>query len=302
MENSTIIGSVIIPTYNGAEKLPFILNSLLQQIVDGFEVIIVVDGSTDNTLDILNNYNNSIPNFNVIVQKNQGRAVVRNTGAKAAKSDLLLFFDDDVILDPNCLEEHFKHHQKFPNSILTGGLRDSVSDGKSDFLYFRKYLGEKWTVDLIKNSGKQMTEANYFVMAANLSVSKEVFFKLGGFDENLTDAEDLDFGVKAWLSNVPMYFSNNASGIHFDHPTTKQYLKRLQQYRLAKESLIRLKPQIYSKDKALTPSPSGIKKVFFSTFRNDWWVESIDNGTWKWMPIKLRYKLYDYIITANSIY
>ena len=90
--------TVIISTYNGAKKLPVILDSLTKQSYKDFELLIVVDGSIDETMDVLQEWTNRFYDFKIIYQQNKGRAAVRNTGVKNAKGELLLFFDDDLKL------------------------------------------------------------------------------------------------------------------------------------------------------------------------------------------------------------
>ena len=86
--------SVIIPNYNDAETLPLCLEAVLSSECSNFEVIVVDDKSTDNSVEIINKYNVRLLMHN----ENQGQAAARNTGAKQAKGEILLFTDGDVCL------------------------------------------------------------------------------------------------------------------------------------------------------------------------------------------------------------
>src|SRR6187397_1060160 len=88
--------SVIIPTYNGAHKVVNVLRALEQQTHLPDEVVVVIDGSTDNTAELLRTNTFKLPSLRIIEQPNGGRAQVRNRGAKEASQDLLIFFDDDM--------------------------------------------------------------------------------------------------------------------------------------------------------------------------------------------------------------
>jgi glycosyltransferase involved in cell wall biosynthesis len=135
--------SVIISTYNGAKKLPVILNSLLNQTHKDFELLIVVDGSTDETMDILKDWENRFSAFKIVYQENKGRAAVRNTGVKNSKNELLLFFDDDLEVDENCIQHHVEYQTETNfKTIFVGEIIDApieTGDNK-EFVTYKKYV------------------------------------------------------------------------------------------------------------------------------------------------------------------
>ena len=83
--------SVIIPTYNGKQRIGNVLESLVKQTYHDFEILILIDGSTDGTGEYLqqNNFGSELAIYS---QENKGRAAIRNKGAKKASGHLLLFF------------------------------------------------------------------------------------------------------------------------------------------------------------------------------------------------------------------
>jgi len=88
--------SIIIPVYNGAEHIGQCLNSvLLQRNVDNFQIIVVNDGSTDNTMSIVQKYSLQYPNITLINQKNAGVSAARNAGIQQSKGDYITFIDAD---------------------------------------------------------------------------------------------------------------------------------------------------------------------------------------------------------------
>ena len=93
--------SIIIPTYNDAPFLARCLDSVFAQTINDFEVIVVNDGSTDNTLDILQSYHDRIT---VIDQANQGRNPARTRGFKESQGDFLIFLDSDIKMRSDMLE------------------------------------------------------------------------------------------------------------------------------------------------------------------------------------------------------
>ena len=96
--------SVIIPVYNAADTLPRCLNSVFAQTLAPYEIIAINDGSTDNSLTLLNTYANQHPQLHIISQTNQGVSSTRNTGIEVATGDWLLFLDADDYLAPMTLE------------------------------------------------------------------------------------------------------------------------------------------------------------------------------------------------------
>lgn len=295
--------SVIIPTYNGAHKISFLIKALEHQTFKEFEVLVVVDGSTDNTLEVLNSIKPIFSSFKVISQENKGRAAVRNTGVKNASGDLLIFFDDDMLPVENCIEAHVAHHEKYPNSILTGGLIEEVNGQSPEILKFKSFLSGKWNRELRTNNEGELSKTSIFVAAANLSLAKNVFNQLGGFDERLSDAEDFDLAVRAHIENIPLFFNKQVFAWHNDIITCASYIKRTRQYAEAHKRLVKLKPWMADKE-YIKPAeqPVGWRKKVFRFFASPFWINAVDKEKLKFLPKKLRFKIYDVIITANGIY
>ncbi len=104
MENAPLF-SVIIPTYNRAEFITRTVNSVLSQTYKSFEIIIVDDGSTDNTENILEPLLKQHSNISYLKKNNQERGAARNFGTYHAKGDYVTFLDSDDILYPQHLQE-----------------------------------------------------------------------------------------------------------------------------------------------------------------------------------------------------
>lgn len=121
--------SLIIPTFNKAERLKMTLLSITQlRLIEECEVIVVNDGSTDNTLSVLNETINSYfikgINFKVITTENMGRSHARNIGVQNSSGDLLIFFDDDLILDHEFVLYHMLRHEGKDNLVVHGRIFD----------------------------------------------------------------------------------------------------------------------------------------------------------------------------------
>jgi glycosyltransferase involved in cell wall biosynthesis len=294
--------SVIVPTYNGANKLPFILDALSKQTYKQFEIIIAIDGSVDNSLEVAKSYSTNFSCFSIVQQANKGRASIRNFGAQNSNGSLLVFFDDDMCPSPSCLQEHIAHHEEFLGSILTGAQMDIDEKGRKDVQQFKATLSRKWFEPLKKYLGKPLPKENLFLTAANFSVSKELFNLLSGFDEQLSDAEDFDLAARAYEAGIPLYFNYNAFAWHDDAITAVSYIKRQRQYAIAFKELRQLKPWLKTKGYInLSTSSIGLKRIVFLFFTFRIWINAIDKQSLNFLPKTIRYKLYDWIITANGV-
>lgn len=173
--------SVIIPAFNCAKTIGLLLDSLQKQTYKDFEIIVVNDGSQDETPFILQRYKAKLKNLVVIHQKNHGPAHARNTGVYAARGEILHFIDSDCIAPENLLIEHLKHHVKNKNLIVQGQLVRLTSLTE---------IGKKF------NPLRDFSQA--FFDTANVSVRRSHVLSVGGFDHrNFRKGwEDHDLGYR----------------------------------------------------------------------------------------------------------
>jgi len=113
--------SIIIPAYNVSGYLEKCLDSILVQTFTEFEVILIDDGSTDDTADICDRYAQNDNRITVIHKKNEGVSVARNTGIECAKGEYFLFFDGDDFVEPYTCEELYNLiKEKQADTVLYG--------------------------------------------------------------------------------------------------------------------------------------------------------------------------------------
>ena len=105
--SNTPLISVVIPVYNVEKTIRACIESVLNQTFDLFEVIFVDDGSSDRSVDIIQEFTDS--RMRVITQENRGLAGARNTGIRASKAPFVALLDSDDLWHPEKLERHFKH-------------------------------------------------------------------------------------------------------------------------------------------------------------------------------------------------
>ena len=126
--------SVIIPSYNSAPFLPQALDSLLSQTTGDFEVVVVNDGSTDDTQQILDAYMKKDPRVRCLSQENAGVSAARNNGLAAAKGDYITFLDADDTYAPDTLQAFSDATEQSGADLLLGRLQ-MVEDGKPTFFH-----------------------------------------------------------------------------------------------------------------------------------------------------------------------
>lgn len=167
MNNQKLV-SIIIPCYNAEKTLEKTLESIFNQTYRNYEIIAVNDGSTDETLNILNNYKNKIT---IINQENKGASAARNCGFKESKGQYLLFCDADVILKPTIIEKMVKTLMEHPIA---------------SYCYCNFRFG--WhTFKLFPFDEEKLKKENYISMMS--LIRREHFL---GFDESLKRFQDWD--------------------------------------------------------------------------------------------------------------
>ncbi len=288
MSQSSPTISVIIPTYNGAHRICNTLDAIFSQSVLPDEIIVVIDGSTDATEQVVEKYTQKFNNLKIVKQPNMGRAVVRNTGVKKASGKIIIFYDDDTRPQISSVQKHLEIQSK--NECLCGGLAiEDPSLCKTDIQKYKLHLSLKWTS---KYEGlNKLNSKNLFLTAANFSISKGLFQNLSGFNESLTDAEDYDLGRRALEQGYNVFFDKKNISWHDDFITCRSYIKRRREYELATARLNESKP------------PKWYKAFFYSFFSNRLWVYAIDQDRFvKILPKRLRFFLYTLVIWGMSRY
>lgn len=129
IDNKNILFSIIIPTYNRADMISNSINSVIKQIYTNWELIIVDDGSTDNTDIVINNFKDQ--RIKYFKTKNQGRSSARNYGIEQAKGNYLCFLDDDDYYYDNFLSEFYNEItlKNYPIAIFMSSQDEESKTG-----------------------------------------------------------------------------------------------------------------------------------------------------------------------------
>jgi len=117
MDNCNLLVSIIIPVYNTEDYLKQCLDSLVNQSLENIEIICINDGSTDNSLNILQDYAAKDSRIKIIDKKNEGQSVARNMGFKEASGEYIAFVDSDDYIDLDAYEKLYEFAQKHDNDM-----------------------------------------------------------------------------------------------------------------------------------------------------------------------------------------
>ncbi len=176
--------SVIIPNYNYSKYVCEAVDSALGQTYQDKEVIVVDDGSTDSSVELLGNYGDKI---RLIAQKNAGVCAARNNGVAASTGELIAFLDADDVWMPEKLEKQVAQFLAVPNVVLSHvGVQDIDANGAGLATHTDGMSGSVFRELLSFDRGVILGGCSGCV------ISREAFEKVGGFDYRLSTSADWD--------------------------------------------------------------------------------------------------------------
>lgn len=197
--------TVVIPTYNRADFILKSIDSVLKQNFQDFEIIVVDDGSTDNTEEVVRSVNSDKVTYHK--KKNEERAVARNTGTQLGKGKYVNFFDSDDLLYPNHLEEASKVIQKYNNpEFFHLGYDVKYPDGT--LLYKTDNLEGDLNDKLIKGN---------FLSCNGVFVRRDIALQYPfNPDRDLSATEDFELWLRL-AARFPLRYSNTVTSTVINH-------------------------------------------------------------------------------------
>jgi len=180
--------SVIIPTFNREKLIRATLDSVFHQSFDDYEVIVVDDGSTDDTINALEEYGDKIK---ILKQENQGSGEARNQGIKIAQGKYIVFLDSDDLWFPWTLTTFYQAitEQGFPEFVagkcMTFSHEDEVTTIQPLPLSVRGF-----------NDYYSSNKENIWIPNGGVAINSDILRKVGGFTKQWINAEDSDLWLK----------------------------------------------------------------------------------------------------------
>ncbi|MDT8878310.1 glycosyltransferase family 2 protein [Halomonas saccharevitans] len=169
--------SIVIPAYNVESYLYEALSSVFSQTVEPSEVIVINDGSTDETLKIAETFYHKHLNYKVYTTRNRGLGLARNYGMEKSSGDYIYFFDSDDVLDARFIERMQEEIKKNENPDLVFFSGESFYDDGYDSGFFPRYersINQVFATG--KDAFKKLNEINGCFSSACLYLAKKSFF------------------------------------------------------------------------------------------------------------------------------
>lgn len=211
--------SVVIPAYNVANYIKDALYSLEKQSFKDFEALIVDDGSTDNTAEIVKTFCRRDPRFQLLSKPNGGLSSARNYGIRNARSKYIALLDGDDLYGVDKLATHVSVLIKSPQvGVVYSASRAIRDDGKPTFIFLS---GKPIQSDLLL----ALLCKNFVGHGSNAVFRRCIFEEIGEFNETLRSCEDIDYwlriaATRRWSfyrePSIQSFYRVRPSGLSFD--------------------------------------------------------------------------------------
>jgi glycosyltransferase involved in cell wall biosynthesis len=218
--------TVIIPTYNRSDLLGRTLRGLLDQTAppDSYEIVVVDDGSTDVTPQVVRETGAPDSRLRYLRQENKGPAAARNLGVREAKGQIVLFTGDDCLPDSRLVEEHLRAHDGGGDVGVVGHVTWHPSLTVTPFMAFLE-TGPQFGFSQIKDPDDAPIWCFY---TANCSVRRHWMEEVGGFDEHFKHAafEDIELAYRMHKRGLRLVYRRAALTYHHHATTLQQHMRR----------------------------------------------------------------------------
>ncbi len=239
----SLLLSVVIATYDRAGSLVRLLEQLARQTTppERFEVIVIDDGSKEDPTPRVRALH--LPYAcRVERQKNAGAAAARDRGAKLATCDVVLFLDDDMQLAPDVLAAHLEIHEGDPRAVVLGRIVPDPEMKLELFERFHADVLERFAASVLSGEAKACGTNVY---SGNVSMRRDAYLRVGGFDPAFGHAEDAELGVRLEKDGASFHLSERGGSVHSsDRASAEGWLRRAKAYGMYDTRIGRKHPDV----------------------------------------------------------
>jgi len=216
--------SVIIPLYNKEKYIKNTIESVLNQGFTDFEILVINDGSTDNSLKQVEMFSDS--RIKIFNQENQGVSVARNLGIEQSKGKYICFLDADDYWYPYFLSQMYKYIELLPEQkVFTSAFELEFKNKIIPYVYSIRKTADYQIVDYFEVSYKK-----HPVIGTSTSVfHKSVFEKTGVFDVRFRSGQDSDLWIRVGLNFPVVFIWKIAARYVYDPQGTSKNRKKISQ-------------------------------------------------------------------------
>ncbi len=235
--------TILLCTFNRAKLLKLLMEELINQVKaqnrNDIEILLIDNNSTDKTKETINEYKKNCSCLTYAFEQKQGLAIARNTGIKLSKGQIIVFIDDDIILEKNWLREILTSLEKYPYKAFGGKVIPQWEKEKPAWINLSGIFSLNQKIFPSHDNGDierlyPLTEEETNPIGANMWLNKKLFDKYGGFREDLgrvgyggIPCEDTEFCSRL-LRNKEDIFHYPKSVVY--HPVsayrmTKEFIK-----------------------------------------------------------------------------
>jgi glycosyltransferase involved in cell wall biosynthesis len=181
--------SVVIPLYNKADTVERTVRSVLAQTLDDFELLVLDDGSTDGSLQVVQGIRD--PRIRCVTQANAGVAAARNRGAELASHDLVAFLDADDLWEPDHLDNLARLHAAYPKAAMYATAYKVVGESGAMRPIRLRDSGISRRFGTLDDYFRDIVEIEHPIHCSALMVHKDILASVGGFPAGVKYGEDL---------------------------------------------------------------------------------------------------------------
>jgi GT2 family glycosyltransferase len=216
--------SVVVATYNREEPLVRLLTSLARQTLprEEVEIIVVDDGSRVDVAALVAPFERDL-RITLLRQANSGVAIARQQGVERACARTIVFLDDDMLVKEDFLAQHLAVHEGHDDRVVMGRL---LADAKLAEMPLFERFHARMLDRMAQEFSRRGTFSGHEVYTGNLSLPREFFLRVGGFDPSF-HIEDVELGVRLEEAGAKFFFSTEAASVHAsDHTSLEKWLAR----------------------------------------------------------------------------
>ena len=217
--------SAVVTSFNSEKTISRALHSISIQLIKPFDVILIDDNSKDNTVKIAREFQEKLPNFQIIVNsENKGQSAGKNLGARIARGNFLVFFDDDDVSLSIRSKIHALHHENGADISFVSSVKHYSDEYEVNCtnrnLALIPPIRELGNLLLLGKESKLLYEL--YIPSSTCAVSKLAFNTVGGFDQGLRRLEDVDLAIRFGLNNLKFSWASEVGVLRFHSENTSK--------------------------------------------------------------------------------